>query len=140
MVKPGRAFLRRLIDLSTSTDHLDHFIRLNLEVRLDIEWWWQFISCWNGTSVASSVAYRWLADIQFTTDASGSWGCRTYWHPHWFQLKWPVTLTNAHISVKELVPIVLAVAMWGQLWRDYTIQVPSDNSQQSWQSIITALK
>ena len=45
-VRSGRAFLRRLIDLSTTASHLDHFIRLNQEARSDIEWWHTFVSSW----------------------------------------------------------------------------------------------
>ena len=127
VVKPGRAFLRRLIDLSTSAEKLDHFIRLNVEARSDIEWWWQFISRWNGISAAPSLVHL-PPEIQFTSDASGAWGCGAYWHPQWFQLKWTNMLSNAHISVKELTPIVLAVATWGHLWHCRTIQVLSDNT------------
>ena len=112
VVKPGRAFLRRLIDLSSSVDKLDHFIRLNLDARSDIEWWWQFISRWNGISAVPTLLRR-PPDIQFTTDASGTWGCGAYWHPHWFQLQWVNLLAHSHISVKELTPIILAVATWG---------------------------
>ena len=43
-------------------------------------------------------------------------------------MKWTTTLSNAHISVKELTPVVLAVATWGHLWRYHTIQVLSDNT------------
>ena len=120
VVKPRRAFLRRLIDLSSLVDKLDHFVHLNRDARADIEWWWQFISRWNGTSAAASLVCR-PPDIQFTTNASGAWGCGAYWHPHWFQLEWAEMLTNAHISVKELVPIILAIATWGWLWRNCSI-------------------
>ena len=41
-VRAGRAFLRRLIDVSTRAKQLDHFIRLNEEARSDIEWWHRF--------------------------------------------------------------------------------------------------
>ena len=47
VVKAGRTFLRRIIDLSTSASQLHHFIRLNTEARSDIEWWFRFISLWN---------------------------------------------------------------------------------------------
>ena len=43
VVRAGRTFLRRLIDLSTKAARLDHFIRLNEEARADIEWWYHFI-------------------------------------------------------------------------------------------------
>ena len=50
-VRPGRSYLRRLINLSTSTRQLDQFIRLNREARADMEWWYLFISTWNGTAM-----------------------------------------------------------------------------------------
>ena len=39
VVKPGRMFLRRLINLSTTVSKLDHSVTLNAEDRADIEWW-----------------------------------------------------------------------------------------------------
>ena len=39
VVAPGRIFLRRLIDLSTSVNNLDDRIVLNDEAQADIEWW-----------------------------------------------------------------------------------------------------
>ena len=36
VVKPGRMFLRRLIDLSTSVTNLNHHISLSSEARADI--------------------------------------------------------------------------------------------------------
>ena len=56
-------------------------------------------------------------------------GILAVWHPHWFQLEWAEMLTNAHISVKELVPMILAIATWGRLWRNHSIQVLSDNTK-----------
>ena len=48
VVKPGRMFLRRLIDLSTSVPNLNHHITLNSEARADIQWWNSFLPSWNG--------------------------------------------------------------------------------------------
>ena len=55
-VRSGRAFLRRLIDLSTTASHLDHFIRLNQEAWSDIEWWHTFASSWNGVAMMKVVS------------------------------------------------------------------------------------
>ena len=38
VVRSGRSFLRRLIDLSMVPKHLEHYVHLNSEVRSDIEW------------------------------------------------------------------------------------------------------
>ena len=39
VVKPGRMFMRRHIDLSTTVSGLNHRITLNAESRADIQWW-----------------------------------------------------------------------------------------------------
>lgn len=51
VIRSSRIFLRSLIDLSTTTAQPDHFIRLNVEAKSDIEWWFLFMSRWNGTPV-----------------------------------------------------------------------------------------
>ena len=48
VVKPGRMFLCRLIDLSTSVTNLNHHISLSPEARADIHWWIDFLPSWNG--------------------------------------------------------------------------------------------
>lgn len=49
-VRSGRAFLRGLIDLSTSAKWLDHFVHLSMHAWSHIEWWYQFAGQWNGRS------------------------------------------------------------------------------------------
>lgn len=48
VIAPGRAFLRRLIDLTVKVTNPRHFIRLTCEARADIQCWLQFISHFNG--------------------------------------------------------------------------------------------
>ena len=42
------------------------------------------------------------------------WGCVD--QLSWFQLQWPAKSADVDISVKELVPVVFAAAMWGRHW------------------------
>ena len=64
-----------------------------------------------------------------TSDASGSWGCGAYTcSGEWFQLKWPKRWHHYHITVKELLPIVLAIAMWGRDWQGSSIRCRCDNA------------
>ena len=58
------------------------------------------------------------------SDASGNWGCGAYSGPHWFMLPWSGSIADYHITVKELIPIVIAGAIWG-------------SSSPSWRSAIT---
>ena len=37
-------------------------------------------------------------------------------HGEWFQLKWPESWECMQITVKEYVPIVVGVEIWGRQW------------------------
>lgn len=55
VVRPGASFFCKLIDLTTTTSHLNHFICLTLEARYDFEWWHTFASSWNEVYMMQSV-------------------------------------------------------------------------------------
>ena len=51
-----------------------------------------------------------------TSDTSGSWGCGAFTDAgEWFQFRWPVEWRGVHITSKELLPILVACAVWGSL-------------------------
>lgn len=55
---------------------------------------------------------------QVTSDASEYFGCGVFSLSHgWFQLEWPESWHAINIAAKELVPIVIAAALWVQQWR-----------------------
>ena len=62
------------------------------------------------------------------SDASGSWGCGAFWVTRWFQLQWPAAVSEYHITVKELIPIVLAAAVWEPEWLGLTVEARCDNA------------
>ena len=127
VIKLGRPFLRRLIVLSKREKRLDHFVRLNADARSDIEWWFRFADVWNGVSLMYRVSSK-ACSIVMMSDASGSWGCGAFCGKKWFQLKWPTSLLEHDITFKELVPIVLAAAVWGKVWSAKNVKVWCDNS------------
>ena len=126
VVRSGRTFFRRLIDLSTKATRLDHFICLNAEAHADLEWWYQFIGPWNGVSLLSSLS-RQTPMATVYSDALGTWGCGAIYQECWFQLQWDSGSEKYHISIKELLPIVIMMAVWGHHFRGKTIHVRSDN-------------
>ena len=87
VVKPGRSFLCRLIQLSTQVHLLNHFVRLNTNARADLGWWNAFLSDWNGRSFLSLLGQQ-KPDIVVQSDASGNWGCGAVVLEtrNWFQL------------------------------------------------------
>ena len=127
VVKPTRSFLRRIIELSKQTKELGHFIRLNKETRSDIEWWYQFTGTWNGISLMNQVAGQ-RRDVKIIFNASGGCGCAALFRSEWLLLKWPTPLRECHMVLKELVPIVLAAALWGKEWTSKTVMARCDNA------------
>ena len=65
--------------------------------------------------------------VEMVSDASGSWGCGAYWHPHWFQIQWSPRALPLPIAVKELLPLVVAVAVWGPAWAQTRVRCHCDN-------------
>ena len=125
VVKPGRMFLRRLIDLSTTVNKLDHHITLNSESKADIKWWLDFLPSWNGVAIIQHAAIT-SASISLFTDASRV-GFGAVYGDSWISEKWPETFLNFHINVLELFAIVAAVRTWGHEWQDQQIMFYTDN-------------
>ena len=128
VVRPGRGFLRSLIDASATTTHLDHWVHLNALARADISWWHTFVEHWNGISLVPPAS---PANF-ITSDASGTWGCGALHRNQWLQLAWPPEWVELPIAPKELVPIVLAVALWGPQWAGTKVCCWCDNSAVVW--------
>ena len=110
VIKPGRTFLRRAIALLSVAKRQHHHIRLNADFRSDMMWWKIFAAHWNGRAL---IIPQGPPDVTITSDASGSWGCGAWCTNWWFQLQWSQEMLNKHISVKELIPIIIAAIVWG---------------------------
>lgn len=124
VVRPGRTFVRRIIELLSSTRAKDRWIRLNADVRADLYWWLLYTEKWNGVSMMPRSEWP---KIVIETDASGSWGCGARWGSWWLQWKWEGTSQDELISTKELIPIVFAVAVWGKYWKGRIVECHCDN-------------
>ena len=125
VVRPGRPFLRSLIDTMKIPRRQDQNVRLNLECQGDIMWWQEFLSAWNGVGFFPGGPL--CATVY--SDASGSWGCGAFipGSADWLQLPWPASWIEVPIAAKEAVPIVANLAVWGNRWVGGTIQVFCNN-------------
>ena len=85
VVPPGRTFLRRMIDLSTSQPSLDDIIQLNEAFSKDLSWWRTFLGSWNGRSFLLSPKWVSNVSLELFTDSSGSIGYGAYFQASWFQ-------------------------------------------------------
>ena len=133
VVRAGKTFLRRLLELLSVARRSHHFLRLNALHRSDLGWWAAYLRPLNHTSFFRGIPTK-ATQFSFYSDASGSIGCGAIWSPSWFQIKWqgPVAgrwpeLGEDSIMLKELLPIVWAIATWGSLWRNASVIVYCDN-------------
>ena len=125
VVRPGRSFIRQLIDASKIPRRQTHRVRLNAGCRADVAWWSTFVQQWNGVSLFPDLP----PGPSVISDASGSWGCGAYTTTshQWFQLQWPPSWSTIDIAVKELIPVVVSAALWGREWTGSLALFRSDN-------------
>lgn len=124
VVRPGRTFLRELFNLLHRLKAPHHRVRLTVGARADVAWWKCFLQHWNGSSffpLPSPAAHVF-------SDASGSFGCGALSADiGWFQAEWPEDWQGVNIAAKELVPVVVAAAIWGDQWAGKHVCFHSDN-------------
>ena len=119
VVRPGKAFLRSLIDVAAAVLGPPQ----------------QCCTCRPGLVAHISRVLEWQElhpsfsrPLFITSDASGFWGCGAAYENLWFQLQWSESWENLPIAPKELVPIVIAVILWGPYWVGRHICCLCDNT------------
>ena len=127
VIVPGRAFLRRLIDLTMGIKAPYHKIRLSKEVKEDLRVWQEFLFTYNGRSFFLSDNWASSNTLQLYTDASGALGFGAIFGRHWCYGKWPLSWVHLNIAILEFYPIVLSLYLWGSEMRNSSILFFTDN-------------
>ena len=129
-ISPGRAFLRRLIDLTRNIKKPWHRVSLSKGAISDLKMWLVFMQNFNGRAIIPEQFWREDTDLQLFTDASGAIGFGGYFQGKWFQGKWPWNHENNTHSIAwmEFLPIVVAIVLWSNLLSGMRIIIRSDNS------------
>ena len=128
VVRGGRTFLRRLIDLMCTLKFKHYHVRLNASARADITWWANFISLFNGT--ARFLSSNSVPAAYLTSDACNSGGAAVY-NQDWFYTNWDIDhpdFSNAHINIKELLAVLLAAKRWAWAWQNMHIVLYTDST------------
>lgn len=112
VITPGRAFLRRLISLTVGVKKRHHLIWLTKEARLDLSAWLIFLQSFNGISMLLPNKWTSSNEIRMYSDASGA-GFAAILGSRWFQGQFPPDWQDVNIAIKELLPVVLAMKLWG---------------------------
>ena len=128
VVIPGRAFLRRLIDLTTGLTRPHHHIRLNREAKLDIRMWLDFLDNFNGRAFFLSDRWDNSSTLELYTDAAASKGYGAIFGKHWFGGAFPDKWHSFNITFLEFFPIVIAVHIWGTSMANRCVLFFTDNA------------
>ena len=128
VVIPGRAFLRRLIDLTRGVRSAKHFIRLKTWVKGDLRLWNSFVDDFNGRFFFPNDTWHDSHTLNLYTDATASLGFGAIFGPYWCYGSWPEHWKSLNIAVLEFCPIVLSVLLWGDLMRNQRIIFFTDNA------------
>ena len=124
VVRPGRSFLRHMIALLQHAHCPYHHIRLTKQFSADVAWWRTFIVMWNGVGIFPPMAQP---TVEFTSDASGNWGCGAWSGTAWFQFQWPQGAAHRHIAFLELVAVLLACTVWARHWHGQSVLCRCNN-------------
>ncbi len=113
VVKGGRPFLRRLIDLQSESDKPYWHIKLTAGAIQDLRLWLSFLANYNGVTIITQSPITESNAITLYTDASKLGYGATY-GSYWLQGRWTPEQTQLNIAVLELYPIFLVVSQFAQ--------------------------
>ena len=135
VVRPGRTFIARMIQLGKRVKHLHHRITLNREFRSDISWWLTYLSTWNGVTMFHDDIWNTNDDLHLWTDASDV-GFGAYFQGDWFCSEYTSSdIHDACISARELYAVVIALSTWAHKLRCKRVMIHSDN-----QAVVDVMK
>ena len=126
VIPSGRAFLRRLHNLTIGYSNPNQVLTLSKPARLDLSMWATFLAHHNGTTLIRPPSSVTSQDISLCADASKSGYGATYGRS-WIQGSWPEQWQTLHITVLELYPIYITIAMFAHKLRNSSINFFSDN-------------
>lgn len=127
VVVPGRAFLRRLIDLTIGIRAQHHSIRLTKSVKEDLRVWSSFFSDYNCKSFFLDEVWANSHKLSLYTDSAGSLGYGAIFGNEWCYGIWPDNWVGRNIAILEFYPIVLSLFLWGDQLKNKCVLFFTDN-------------
>ena len=126
VIPSGRAFLRRLHNLTIGHTNPNSIIAISTSATLDLKMWATFLAEHNGTTIIRPLSDVTSHEISLCADASKSGFGATYGKA-WIQGLWPKSWQQLHISFLELYPIYITLEMFAHKLRNSRINFYSDN-------------
>lgn len=132
-IRSSRAFLRRCYDSMIGVKKPFHKIRITAAIKLDLLTWLTFLESFNGIAYIPSDTWLTSDCLELYTDSAGSnlLGCSCYYKQEWAFFPWPETWCSEElmkdITFLEMVPVVLALYLWGKQLSQKNVVLHIDN-------------
>ena len=126
VVRGGRTYLRRILDLMKPLRHAKHKICVTVDMREDLRWWQAFLRLFNGKRAIQYERETVTISVDASVKAGGIWVGND-----WRYVEWKHDLPEvkkAHINVKETAVVLLAARQWGARWAGCKVMVCTDNT------------
>ena len=128
VIIPGRAFLRRLIDLTIGIRYSFYSIRINKEQREDLSVWLEFLETYNGKRLYHEEMFFTPQVVHLYSDAAQQLGYACVFGNHYLYSAWPSSWwREQNITLLELVPVVLGLETWGDKLVNMNVVLHIDN-------------
>ena len=127
VIRPGRTFLRRLIDLGTTVTAPHERVKITPAVCDDLLLWKTFLDAYNGIAFMSYRVVPPDKSILFASDAAGNHGFAALLPPSWAMATWPAALKHLPIHIKEILAVYLGLFLWHLRLRNTKFEVLCDN-------------
>jgi hypothetical protein len=125
VVRGGRCYLRRILDLIRPLKQAHHKVLLPSSFFADIDWWLRFLPLFNGKCLALKDAP--VHDVYI--DASNT-GSGFLFASDWGYCNWATDYPECqqmHINSKEIMSAVFAARRWGPWWRNSQVVFHTDS-------------
>ena len=126
VVPSGRAFLRRLHDLTLGKLNPAHTFTLTQSAKQDLLMWLSFLHNHNGRTIIRPLSIVNSSQIKLCADASKTGFGATYGRS-WIQGTWPTKWKTLHISFLEMYPIYITISLFAPKLQNSSITFYSDN-------------
>ncbi len=126
VVKPGKAFLRRLISMQIGYTNPNTLIRITDGARRDLVLWKSFLELYNGKTILYEIVPVSSYSINLYSDAS-KLGFGGTFGSNWIQGHWPEGWKEKHITVLETYPLLALIMTFGHKMRNSWIKFHCDN-------------
>lgn len=132
-IRSSRAFLRRFYDVMITIKRPHHRLNITESIKEDLKMWLTFLDNFNGVSYIPPCTWFENERLQLFTDSAGSCelGCGCFYRNQWVFFPWPKSWQcdelMADITFLEMVPVILALILWGKHLKNKRVLLRIDN-------------